>query len=193
MSNINIYELKNICYSKISDIIDKYNDNEYMLQRINNHIDKYLPATLNYEYEIHNKRIIRNNYLLNEQQLFIQVFLSKNKYYYLSNNNCFYEYNDKKYFIIKEDEIIHKLLSNISKERKLMEWKHKTKFSILKQIKERSLLNTIPETYTIQNILNFIYPSIFKTKNQAKYFLTVIGDNILKKKSKFNFFSYTTN
>jgi hypothetical protein len=126
-------------------------------------------------------------YLTNEQQIFIQVFLNKNQYYYLPSNNCFYEYNGKNYFIIKDDDIIHKLLSSISKERILLQWKHKTKFNILKQIKEKSLFTTIPETDTIQNVLNILYPYIFNTKNQAKYFLTILGDNILKKNQNLIF------
>jgi hypothetical protein len=69
----------------------------------------------------------------------------------------------------------------------LLQWKHKTKFNILKQIKERSLFTTIPETDTIQNVLNILYPYIFTTKNQAKYFLTILGDNILKKNQNLIF------
>jgi hypothetical protein len=133
------------------------------------------------EFKSHEERISRNNYLTNEQQLFIQIFLNKNKYFYLSNNNFFYEYNGDKYLIIKEDDIIHKLLSSISKERVLLQWKHKTKSNIIKQIKERSLFSSIPETDTIQNVLNVLYPTFFSSKNAAKYFLTIIGDNILKK------------
>jgi hypothetical protein len=130
----------------------------------------------------------RNHFLTNEQQIFIQIFLSKNQYYYLNTNGYFYEYDGKNYFIVKEDDITHKLLSSISKERVLLDWKHKTKINVIKLIKERSLLNSIPETDTIQNVLNFIYPSLFKSKTQAKYFLTIIGDNIFKKNTQLIFF-----
>jgi hypothetical protein len=169
------------CYQTITDLIQKYKDNEYMMQRINNHIVTYLPNTLDVELKNHEKRINRNNFLTNEQNIFIQVFLSKNKYFYLPNNNFFYEYDGERYLIVKEDDIIHKLLSTISQDRVLLQWKHKTKMNIIKQIKERSLFSSIPESDTIQNVLNVLYPSFFSTKNSAKYFLTIIGDNILKK------------
>jgi hypothetical protein len=65
-----------------------------------------------------------------------------------------------------------------------MEWKHTTKINVIRQIKERNLFHSIPETNTIQSVLNVIYPLIFTTKNEAKFFLTVIGDNILKKNYK---------
>jgi len=175
------------CAETIKSLIEKYKDNEYMTHRIYNHIVNYLPNTLDNEDKNHEKRIIRNNFLTNEQQIFIQVFLSKNKYFYLQNNNFFYEYDGEKYLIVKEDDVIHKLLSTISNDRVLLQWKHKTKLNIIKQIKERSLFSSIPETDTIQNVLNVLYPAIFSSKNAAKYFLTIIGDNILKKNSHIIF------
>ena len=158
-----------------------------MLQRINNHILIYLPNTLEHESKNHEKRQNMFSYLSEEQQIFMQVFLSKNNYYYLPNNCFYYEYNGQDYYIVKEDDIIHQLLSTISKDRILLQWKHKTKFNIIKQIKERNLFTSIPETDTIQNILNIFYPYIFASKNTAKYFLTILGDNILKKNSDLIF------
>lgn len=180
-TNININDLKTNCFNAITELFEKYKDHEYMLQRINTHIVNYLPNALSNECKQHEDRLIRNNFLTNEQQVFIQVFLSKNQYFYLSTNNFFYEYNGSNFLIVKEDDIIHKLLSSISKDRVLMQWKHKTKLNIIKQIRDRSLFTCIPETDTIQDILNHLYPSIFTSKNCAKYFLTIIGDNILKK------------
>ena len=174
-------DLKTKCFDAINELFEKYKDHTYMLQRIHTHIVNYLPNSLTNECKQHEDRITRNNYLTNEQQIFIQVFLSKNQYFYLSSNNFFYEYNGTNFLIVKEDDIIHKLLSSISKDRVLMQWKHKTKLNIIKQIRERSLFECIPETDTIQDILNHLYPSIFTSKNSAKYFLTIIGDNILKK------------
>jgi len=185
--SVNTEEFKTKCFATINELFEKYQDNDYMLERIHNHIVKYLSTTLTNESKINEERIIRNNYLSNEQQVFIQVFLSKNQYFYLSNNNFFYEYNGTTFLIVKEDDIIHKLLSSISKDRVLLQWKHKTKFNIIKQIRERSLFTCIPETDTIQNILNVLYPSVFTSKNSAKYFLTIIGDNILKKNQNLIF------
>jgi hypothetical protein len=95
-------------------------------------------------------------------------------------NNIYYEYDGKTYRIVKDDDIHHHLLSTITDEGKLIQWKHKTKQTIVKRIKERSLLKSIPETYTIQNVLGFLQ-TVFQTKTEAKYFLTIIGDCLLKK------------
>jgi hypothetical protein len=178
---------RNDCLSIVDQLYERYKDNEYMLQRIYNHVYVYLPNTLDNEAKNHEKRQNLNTYLSEEQQIFIQVFLSKNNYYYLPNNGFYYEYNGKDYFIIKEDEIIHKLLSTISKDRTLLQWKHKTKTSIIKQIRERNLFSSTPETDTIQSVLNSLYPTFFSSKNSAKYFLTVIGDNLLKKNNDLTF------
>jgi hypothetical protein len=176
------------CLDSVDKFFQIYKDNDYMLQRIYSHIVLNLPNTLENEAKNYEKRINLNSYLTEEQQIFMQVFLSKNNYYYLPNNGFFYEYDGKDYLIVREDVIIHKLLSSISKDRVLLQWKHKTKMNVIKQIKERNLFSSIPETDTIQNVLNVLYPSIFLSKSSAKYFLTIIGDNILKKNNNLIFF-----
>jgi len=167
-------------YVNIQDLFELYKDNEYMTQRLIARL-KNLPLVLQMEAKHHEKRLLRTDYLTNEQKQFIQVFLSENQYFYLHNKNSFYYYDNITYKLIKEDNIQHKLLSSISKDRTLMDWKYRTKINIIKQIKSRSLWKSIPESITIQNVLNLLYPSIFSCKDQAKYFLTLIGDNILKK------------
>jgi hypothetical protein len=168
------------CQKIIASLFEKYEDNEYMMQRLVSHITTILPNTLETESANYEKRLCRQNFLSNEQQSFIQVFLNKNRYFYM-NNNCFYEYDGKHYMIVKEDDIIHNLLSSISKDRTLLEWKYKTKISVIKLIRERSLFSSIPESYTIQSVLGQLVPQFFQSKNQAKHFLTIIGDNILAK------------
>jgi hypothetical protein len=180
-------QLMDKCHYSLATLYDKYKNNEYMLQRLHTHIVNCLPNTLEYELRTHEKRIDRTNFLTNEQQTFIQVFLQKNLYYYLPNINLFYEYNGTNYMIVREDDIIHKLLSSISKDRVLLDWKQKTKINILKQIKERSLFTSIPETDTIQNVLNMLCPTFFQSKKYAEYFLTIVGDNIFKKNSHLIF------
>ena len=169
--------------NSVNTLIDKYKDHDYMRQRINIHILNSLPTTLEYEFKNYEKRVDRTTLLATEQQTFIQVFLQRNLFYYLPNINVFYEYNGRNYLIVREDDIIHKLLSTISKDRILLDWKQKTKLTILKQIKERSLFTSLPESDTIQHVLNTLYPCFFSRRNEAKYFLTILGDNVFKKNS----------
>ena len=166
----------------INEVCNTYKDNPYILNRIGNYINN-LPILLTNDLTNYEKRLNRTNELITEHDLFCKIFLSKHKYYYLSNNNCFYEYDDKTYKVIKEDDIHHNLLSTITEEGKLIQWKYKTKSHILKLIKERHVFKSIPETYTIQTILGFLKSTLFDSKIAAKYFLTVLGDNLLKKNS----------
>ena len=163
----------------ISALFEKYKYNPYILQRMQMHLTN-LPGMLETENKRYEERVSRINELTMEQDNFYKVFLSKHQYYYMPYNNIFYEYDGKTYRIVKEDDIHHHLLSTITDEGKLMAWKHKTKQNIIKQIKERSLFKSVPETYTIQNVLGFLN-TVFETKTETKYFLTVIGDCILKK------------
>ena len=173
----------NTLFEKVEALFKKYESNEYMTNRLNIHIDTILPNTIEMEFETHKDRLLRTSSLQNTQETFIKVFLNKHKYYYLHASGFYYEYVDDTYYIRKEDDIHYKLLSTISEDRVLMDWKYKTKFNIIRQIKERNVLATTPNTATIQRVLNAIYPSFFPSKNSAKYFMTVIGDNILKKQT----------
>jgi len=104
-------------HNKITELFEKYKDNSYMKQRVHYHIMNLLSNTLEQERKNNEKRIIRNNFLTYEHKQFIQVFLSKNQYYYLPNNNCFYFYDGKNYSPVKEDIIHYQLLITISKDK----------------------------------------------------------------------------
>jgi len=182
MSSENTITTKNDYINIIQDLYIKYKNYPYVLHRLNLHIEN-LPNTLEQEAENYEKRQNRNALLNSEQKTFIQVFLKKHQYFYYSPNNTFFEYDNKHYSKIKEDDILYNLLTGISKDDILIQWKYKTKTNVIKIIKDRNLVKSIPETYTIQRVLKFLSPSIFKTKNETKYFLTIIGDNILKKKN----------
>jgi hypothetical protein len=68
-----------------------------------------------------------------------------------------------------------------------MPWKYKIKIQLMKRIRENSVLKSIPESETIQDTIQLLVPSLFSTKDSAKYFLTVIGDILHKKKSYYYF------
>ena len=162
-----------------------YKDDEYMKGRLQYYMSHILPANLKHEKQQHEKREERNKALTDAQQIFIQVFLSKHNYFYL--HGIYYYYDGLNYSVIKEDDIYHTLLSSISNEKTLMDWKHKTKFIVMKQIREKNLFHSIPETETIHAVLDILSPSVFQEREMAKYFLTVIGDNILKKTGDLHF------
>jgi hypothetical protein len=59
--------------------------------------------------------------------------------------------------------------------------KQQIKYKIHKKIKEISIYNTIPNSVTLQEVLSFLHPLLFTSKNAAKYFMTALGDIMMKK------------
>ena len=180
----------NQCNIYINDIIDKCKEDKYMRSRLLIHLKDILPNALENEYKTHKENEKRKELLEQELHSFQTYFLATNLYYFLPSNSSFYMYDGTDYKYIKEDDIIYKVLSTVTYDNKdLIDWKHKTKVSLIKKIKERTLLkHIIPETTTIQKVLNLLAPTHFRTRNEAKYFLTCIGDNILKKSTDVTFY-----
>jgi hypothetical protein len=146
-----------------------------------NYICNRLPSILENIEKTHAERAQRLEELTVEQDFFINYFLSNTRYFYLPATESFFYYDGDKYKQYSEDDVLYNILSSISRDQQLMSWKHKTKVSVMKRIKDNHLYNSIPESTTIQRVLNMLYPSVFHNKNEAKYFLTVLGDNIHRK------------
>ena len=168
-------------YSKIDSLLEKYKNNEYILSKLNNFIVNILPFTL----ESYNKNQIerenRKNKLIVEKDEFTERFLLKNLCSYCSHNELFILYDGLHFNGYSEDDIQHQILTTITNEKNLIDWKFKIKNNIIKKIKDITPLNTIPESATIQFVINSLCPSIFPSRNYTKYFLTIIGDCLLYK------------
>lgn len=169
----------------VENLYKKYDDDQFMTAKIYHYITHQLPVLLDTIQETREKNKQRTNEHQDEHDKFIQQFLSQCKYYYNQSNETFFGYNGTHFVNTCEDNILHHIVCTISRERnpRLMNWKHKTKVSLLKKIKEQLITKVIPESETIQLVLKQICQTICATKTEAKYLLTVIGDNILKKHS----------
>ena len=166
-------------HSLLDMLIAKYSLDPYMSVRLINYLEHLLPSILETEAIQYTQREERKKQLTEYRDEFTTRFLLKNKYFYSHQTDLFLHYDGLHFVIYSEDDIQHQILSTITSEQSLMAWKHKIKANILKQIKERSLLKAIPESATIQYVLNQLYPTFFPSRNLAKYFLTVIGDSLL--------------
>lgn len=161
-----------------------YIGNDFMHDKLHSYIQNNLPNIMKNIMNSNDERVSRNNELNLEFHTFIRKYLNENKYFYVSVTDRFYIYDGINYKVTNEDAILHHILTTITKERNLLAWKYKTKVKLMKTIKDNSLLDNVPESVTIQNVINSLYPSIFSTKSAAKYFLTVLGDNVLKKNNQ---------
>jgi hypothetical protein len=174
-------ENQNKSHITINELYQKYESDPYMISKITSYICTQLPNICENIKLTHYQRALRMEELNTEQDAFIQSFLTNNQYFYASATDKYFFYDGIQYQIISEDDILHKVLSTISNGRNLMSWKQRTKINIMKRIRENSLIQTIPESETIQTVLDALCPSIFATRNEAKYFLTILGDNIRRK------------
>jgi len=166
----------------IEDLYAKYADNPYMFAKTHNYVCFQLPTILENIQKTHVERQNRNDQLVSEQDSFIHTFLNSNQYFYAPTTERFFHYDGVQYRVFTEDAILHHVLTTITRERnQLMCRKPQTKVYIMKRIKENLLLKTIPESATIQAVLEALVPAVFAKKPEAKYFLTVAGDNLLKK------------
>jgi hypothetical protein len=175
-SNDNLHHILNI-------LIEKHEKNDYVYSRLCNYIEKLLPIALENSVIISKQRETRKKQLTYDHDEFTNRFIQKNNYFYSSQSEYFLHYDGLHFNLFNEDDIHHQVLSTITNEQNLMDWKYKTNNNILKRIKEKTPLSAIPESATIQFVINSLCPLYFSTRNQAKYFLTIIGDCLT---AKFN-------
>lgn len=176
------------CINTVKKLFEQY-PNQNMKQKIYHYIKNLLPSICENAYQQQKEREERKNTLEEKSDEFIEEFMAKMHFFYHSSTDLFFTYSDEKvYEIVKEDNIQHLILTTItSKFMELLPWKYKIKTQLIKRMKENSVLKSIPESETIQSVIQLLVPSLFLTKDHAKYFLTVIGDMLHKKKSYYYF------
>lgn len=186
-------DLENEAIAIVKHMFEQYKNSPNMKTTISQYI-KDMPGVCENASQQQKQREDRRNTLEENSDEFIEEFLAKTHFFYHLSTELFFTYSyDKSYEIIKEDSIQHLVLTTItSKFRELLPWKYKIKIQIIKRIKENNVLKSIPESETIQNIIQLLVPSLFTTKDSAKYFLTVIGDILHKKNSLYYFINSKT-
>ena len=167
--------------------------NEHILERIHSHIKHQLPVIIKNYNSSHIERETRKKSLELLSEEFIETFLNRTKYYYSHHSELYFSYNQVHYSIINEDEIHHRILTEITGQgakslgdaaSNLLTFKNR----IIKNIQDRDILKSIPESNTIQHVIGQLYPVLFRTRDNAKYFLTVLGDVLLKKSAPLIYF-----
>jgi hypothetical protein len=164
---------------QLKALLQKYKNENKVLQKIEEYVTLKLPKLI----AIYLEKEARKEALELEMEKYIFAFFldSATQFYYIPTSNTFVQYDGKHYHALNEDIIWHTILSDISEKGVLLDWKYLVKTKIIKAIKERILLSAIPESETIQAVISFLTPGYFTTKEEVKYFLTCLGDNILKR------------
>ena len=177
--------MESACIQKIKDLFSHYKGDEFVENKITEFVVDILPVKVDALIIEKFRREVRREHLDDLSNKFIQSFLSnaEHQYFYIPNTDKYVHYNGSTYTHINADTILFKVLKTIkqSPNKELIQWKYKIKTHIIKQIKERNMLKNIPESTTIQQVIGMLTATICQDKAHAKYFLTVVGDNILNK------------
>lgn len=164
--------------STIIKLYEKYSHSEKTIEYINDYINNMLPLIVENIYD-NNTNI---NKIMKETNKYIQNFLSnqEKQIFYIDKTDIFIIYNNHNFNVISEDKIWHMIFSDISNKPLLTKKKIFIKDKIIEKVKQNSLFKSIPESNTIQEIIKLLF-ILFNNKNEIKYFLTLLGDNLLKK------------
>jgi hypothetical protein len=171
-----------------------------ILERIHAFVKTQLPQSIKNYQTAHAERETRKKSLELFADEFTESFLNRNKYFYSPSSELYFTYhNQVRYALINEDEIHHRILSDItasdflsaasSASATTSATKYRIKNRIIKSIQSsRDIISSIPESRTIQNVIGLLYPALFHTRDHAKYFLTILGDVLLKKAAPLIYF-----
>jgi len=166
---------------KVKELFRKYKDHPDIIDKINFNICYKLPLeAMCWQKDDQHKK--------NHEYEFIENFMTNDiQYFHIKKSDIFIKYDGINYDTIDEDDLWHTILCEVSKNERILSNKQTIKDNIIEKIKTTKIDSGIPESRTIQKIINSLYPLFLKTKTEAKYFLCILGDNILKKQTGENY------
>jgi hypothetical protein len=188
-------------YEELERVMTLYPNNPYIEERVLHYIGTELSGKIAREYDEYRDTIQRRKWFDRRAKKISTSFKQMNSFFFIRHSGLFISYDGNTYSTITEDAVLHRILTNIStvlsnnRERvdvvsmgtspttaiSTTEWKQDTSDRVLSQVRETPLCNAIPESNTIQRVISYFYPSIFDTHDEAKYFLSTIGDMISSK------------
>ena len=176
------------CVNSVRSLMESYKSNEVALERIQKLCEDIMPHSVESYISQQVSRETRLTKMREKSEWFMSSFLNGTPEYYYFQNNTFVSYDGENYSIVSEDQISNKVVMSLSTDPDLACRKHKIKSAVIKRIREKGTANAVPSSSTIQNVLHPLYPSVFETRNETKYFLTILGDVLTKKHSDLVYF-----
>jgi hypothetical protein len=178
----------------ITTIYNNHVDDEFFISSLSNKINN-IEDKIFLQKEEHNKRVERKTKLNSERELFVKTFMQTHKYYYISESDIFIEYDGNHYVQLTESKIWSEIFNEINKNHTLIPWKQKVRIELISAIKKNTIFNIqlIPESRTIQRVLQILQSILLPNKYYCKYFLTLLGDCLLRKNDTNNSIIPTNN
>lgn len=175
-------------HAAVDSLYARYRGNEGSLAKLTQYVTQSLQCHMEaYEKDVE-RRALAKKQTSEMQRDLIQRFMTQSNYYYSPVTEMFFAYHDSAtsgFVPVTQDYVclhIHKMLTSHGCTTSV---KYQVSRLILKEIKgkkERNIVNAIPTSATIQRVLGlFLWGDSALSKNDVKYFMTVVGDCILKK------------
>ena len=120
------------------------------------------------------------------QRELVQHFMTRSNYYYSPVTEMFFAYTSG--FVPVTHDYVCMHIHEVLTERLHDLHEVPGPRLIMKEIRERNIVNAIPTSATIQSVIGlFMRGDGALSKNDVKYFMTVMGDCILKKNALATF------
>ncbi len=159
----------------LDELRKKYENNEYMMQKLNDYL-KHLPLLMDTIEKEYVQKCERKKQLHKQKEDFIETFITTKSLYYISSTEQYIEKKINEFDIINEDDLVYLIGASIPSS--LTHIKYKMIPVILKRIRERPFITATSDTYIIKKIIQ----SMPFHKETAIYFTIIIGDTLLNKK-----------
>ena len=161
-----------------------------MMRKISKYLLSELSPKLRSNSFEHDSNTARESWFARHATQIMDSVLTEQQYFYIKESHQYVKYNDDDYHPTTFDAILVDVRDRISRDigtspnaptTGLTEWKQEVGCEVLEKIQTVFLHETIPNSSTIQTIISSLFPAIFETRDEAKYFLTVIGDSLMGK------------
>lgn len=185
---------KEYILNSVNALCDTFNNDLFFLSNMREIIDG-IEEKIEIQRKLMLTREERKNKLNSEKDTFIKTFMDTHNYYYIPESEIFIEYDGERYIQINENKIWIEIYNQINKNNNLFPWKQKVRVELVSIIKKNTIYNVqlIPETSTIQTVLQIMQSIILPNKYLSKYMLTLLGDCLLKKQNMNNIIITTNN
>jgi hypothetical protein len=170
-----------------------------MIGKISRYLLNELSPKLRAENCEHESNSVRESWFTRHADHIKKSVNNQQQFFYISDAKQYVVYDGMDYKSITFDQILSDVRDCVARDiansvstptTGLVEWKQNVGYEVLEEIQNVPLHETIPNSSTIQTTIASIYPSVFETRDEAKYFLTVLGDSLM---GKFPKMVYLTN
>ena len=86
----------------------KYENNEYMLQKLNDYL-KHLPILMETLEKEYIQKCERKKQLCQQKEEFIESFMNTNALFYISSTEQYIEKKQNEFIFIKEDDVVYRI------------------------------------------------------------------------------------